>query len=286
MDSSGLNGAFIVIPIRSNVQKRIPSYVTIGLIAINAVVFLYQVSLREPMSTQTVYRYGFVPARVSAWMGGREALQVDRSFNVRTRYGLVPLFTIQMSLPADPQRIILTIFTAMFMHGGWLHFGFNMWFLWIFGGNIEDRLGHGFYAIFYLFCGVCAAGLQTLLDIGSDTPMIGASGAIAGVLGAYLIAYPWARVLTLLPIFFFWQFIEIPALFFLGLWFVMQFFSGWASIAQVQEGGVAYWAHVGGFAAGVLIMLVLKRIERLRRPPSRVEVILPGEQWHRDTWGN
>jgi membrane associated rhomboid family serine protease len=154
----------------------------------------------------------------------------------------------------------------MILHGGFLHFGGNMLYLWIFGDNVEDRLGHGRFLVFYLLCGVAAALAQTMMAPNSPVPMIGASGAIAGVMGAYLVLYPRSKIVTLLPIFFFIQLIEVPAVFFLGVWFLMQFVSGVGSVASAGEpaGGVAFWAHVAGFVAGLGGVLAFRRPERQR----------------------
>jgi len=151
--------------------------------------------------------------------------------------------------------------TSMFLHGGWLHLLGNMLYLYIFGDNVEDRLGHGRYLIFYLLCGMAAGSAQTLLNEGSRLPMVGASGAIAGVLGAYFLFYPGARVVTLVPVFVFLQVFEIPAVFFLLFWFLLQFVSGVGALHSTS-GGVAFWAHVGGFVAG----MVLGPTMRVRRP--------------------
>jgi membrane associated rhomboid family serine protease len=160
------------------------------------------------------------------------------------------------------------VFTSMFVHGGFLHVGGNMLYLWIFGDNVEDRMGHGRYLVFYLLCGVAAAFAQTVLNPDSRVPMVGASGAIAGVMGAYFILYPRSRIVTLLPLFIFVQLVEIPAIFFLGIWFLMQFLSGVGSIATsaVREpgGGIAFWAHVAGFITGVGTVMLFRRPERQR----------------------
>jgi membrane associated rhomboid family serine protease len=153
----------------------------------------------------------------------------------------------------------LPIFTSMFLHGGWLHFLGNMLYLWIFGDNVEDRLGHLRYLVFYVLCGVAAALLHIFTNHGSTLPTVGASGAIAGVLGAYLVFFPGARVLALVPILFFFQLMELPALIFLGFWFVIQFFSGALSLASQPVGGTAWWAHIGGFMAGVIYAFKFKR---------------------------
>jgi membrane associated rhomboid family serine protease len=156
----------------------------------------------------------------------------------------------------------------MFLHGGFLHFGGNMLFLWIFGDNVEDRMGHGRFAVFYLLCGAAAALAQTATSPDSVVPMVGASGAVAGVMGAYFVLYPHSRIVTLVPLFVFFHVMEVPALVFLGLWFVLQFVSGIGSIAAATggepAGGIAFWAHVAGFVAGVSGVLVFRRPERQR----------------------
>ena len=157
-----------------------------------------------------------------------------------------------------------TVFTSMFLHGGLFHVAGNMLYLWIFGDNVEDRMGHARFLGFYLFCGTAAALAQAFTSPDSTVPMVGASGAIAGVMGAYFVLYPRSRIVTLIPLLFFFQIVEVPAIFFLGIWFVMQLLSGAGSIAASATGGVAFWAHVGGFVAGVGGVLVLRRPERQR----------------------
>jgi membrane associated rhomboid family serine protease len=158
-----------------------------------------------------------------------------------------------------------SVFVAMFLHGGWLHIGGNMLFLWIFGNNVEDRIGPVFYLLFYLAGGIAATALQTAVGAGSVIPNLGASGAIAAVLGAYLVMFPRARVLTLI-FFFFITVIEIPAIVLLGFWFVLQFFQGATSVTQHIQGGVAYFAHVGGFVFGVVMALLFFPKQRRSRP--------------------
>ncbi|WP_324717123.1 rhomboid family intramembrane serine protease [Carboxydochorda subterranea] len=160
----------------------------------------------------------------------------------------------------------LTIFTSMFIHAGWLHVGANMLYLWIFGDNVEDRLGHGRYLLFYLLGGTAAALLQSLVAAGATVPTVGASGAVAGVLGAYWLLYPWARVSTLVPIFFFITVVQIPAGIFLLFWFVIQIWNGALAVtaAPTLVGGVAWFAHIGGFLTG-LLLIKWWRVER--RPP-------------------
>jgi membrane associated rhomboid family serine protease len=160
----------------------------------------------------------------------------------------------------------LPIFTSMFLHGGWLHLIGNMIYLWIFGDNVEDMMGHIKYFIFYLLCGVSANYAHLYTNASSPMPTIGASGAIAGVMGAYFILFPRSKVWTLFPIFFFIQIIKIPAVAFLGFWFLMQFFMGFFSlgVSSVARGGVAWWAHIGGFACGALLVFIFKK--RKRKP--------------------
>jgi membrane associated rhomboid family serine protease len=216
-----------VIPLRDVIPSRTTPVVTVTIILVNAVVFLYEASLAEPALERFVFAYGLVPA----------------------------LF--------DPVAVL----TSMFLHGGWMHFLGNMLYLWIFGDNVEDRLGHGRFVAFYLLCGIAAALAQVWMSPLSRIPMVGASGAIAGVMGAYFVLFPHSRVLTLVPIFFFIELVEIPAIFFLGIWFVMQFLSGVGSIGveTTQDvGGVAFWAHVAGFAAGLAGVLLFRRPERQR----------------------
>jgi membrane associated rhomboid family serine protease len=215
-----------MIPLRDVIPSRTTPYITIALIALNAVVFLYQFLLGDAVEALIIY-WGLVPAAFS-WV---------------------------------------TVFTSMFLHGGFLHFGGNMLYLWIFGDNVEDRMGHGRFLVFYLLCGVAAALAQTAAGPDSLVPMVGASGAIAGVMGAYFVLYPHSRIVTLLPIFFFIQIVEVPAIFFLGIWFVMQLLSGVGSIATAAgepAGGIAFWAHAAGFLAGLSGVLVFRRRERQR----------------------
>lgn len=202
----------------------------------NTAVFLYQASL-GPAVTDFVYAYGVIPFRY---------LQI---------------------FPHDPLEM-LTPLTAMFLHGGWLHLLGNMLYLYIFGDNVEDMMGRGRYLLFYLLCGAVSFGSQILLQHNSMVPNVGASGAIAGVLGAYLLLFPRARVVTLLPLFLFFPVVEIPAFFFLGIWFLMQFFSGAATLGRTDalSGGVAWWAHIGGFLAGMLLLRVFLPRNAAKRP--------------------
>ena len=189
-----------------------------------------------------------------------------------TTYGLVPAhFTdILFSEPWRVDQWLLPLFTSMFLHGGWMHIIGNMWFLWIFGDNVEGRLGHGQFIVFYLLCGVAAAALQVIMHPSAGIPMVGASGAISGVLGAYMILFPRSRVLTLIPIFIFPWLVELPAIFFLGLWFFEQLIAGSLSLGRAEvTGGVAWWAHAGGFVCGVLLAIG-NRKPRPRRRRSEI----------------
>ena len=183
-------------------------------------------------------------------------------------YGVVPAQVFawpQSDLPFT--AIVIPFLTSMFLHAGWLHLIGNMWYLWIFGDNVEDRLGHFPFLIFYLLSGIGAGIVHTIFNASTFIPSIGASGAIAGVLGAYMVSYPFARVLTLVPIFVFIQVIEIPALVVLGFWFIMQFFSGTAALTtstNASSGGVAWWAHVGGFVIGIILVGLFPRKDRPR----------------------
>lgn len=181
-------------------------------------------------------------------------------------YGVIPFRFVQI-FPRDPVEL-LTPLSAAFLHGGWLHLLGNMLYLYIFGDNVEDMLGRGRYLLFYLLCGVFSFFAQILLQSNSMVPNVGASGAIAGVLGAYLLLFPRARVLTLLPLFVFFPIVEIPAFFFLGVWFLIQFLSGAASLGRTSalSGGVAWWAHIGGFVAGMLLLRILLPRNAARRP--------------------
>jgi rhomboid family protein len=214
-----------MIPLRDVIPSRTFPFFTIGFIVFNSVAFLFEISLPERSLETFLNSYGVVPARFS-WP---------------------------------------TVMTSMFLHGGWLHFLGNMLYLWIFGDNVEDRLGHGRFVFFYLLCGAAAALAHVFVNPDSPVPTIGASGAIAGVMGAYFVLYPQSRVLALVPLFIFWEIIEVPAIIFLGIWFLMQFFSGMGSIAAgagVQTGGVAFWAHIAGFLAGVGGVFALRKPAR------------------------
>jgi len=211
-----------MIPLRDVIPSRTTPYITITIIVLNAVAWLFELSLSERQLTQFLYIYGVVPAHFS-WA---------------------------------------TLVTSMFLHGGWMHVIGNMWYLWIFGDNVEDRLGHAGYIVFYLLCGIIAAFGQIAADPNSTLPTIGASGAIAGVMGAYFVLYPKSQVLTLVPLILWWQIFELPAIALLGFWFLMQLFSAGEIAVTASShggGGVAFMAHVAGFVFGGVSMLVLRR---------------------------
>jgi len=201
-----------------------------------------------PSSRVPVVNYTIIAANVAVFL--HEATLGPRSEAFLFTYGLVPR-----------EFMVTTLFTSMFVHAGWLHVLGNMLYLYIFGDNVEDRLGHIRYVVFYLLCGAAAGATHALTAVHSAVPVVGASGAIAGVSGAYFLFFPTSRVVTLVPIFLFVQIIEIPAVFFLFMWFVWQVVSGVATLGAASRGGVAVWAHVGGFVAGMIVGPLLRRRE-------------------------
>jgi membrane associated rhomboid family serine protease len=221
-----------VFPINDNNPTRITPFVTYALIAINILVFINELSLTQPQLEQFFHLYAVVPRELTANLNG-----------------------IPVNQPVPEP---LTLITSQFLHGGFAHLFGNMLFLWIFGNNIEDQLGHVKYLIFYLACGILAALSQWFFSTQSGIPALGASGAIAGVLGAYILRFPRARVRTLLFLGPFITFPDIPAIFFLGIWFLQQALYGVASLnvestIGMENGGVAYWAHIGGFVFGAIL---------------------------------
>jgi len=215
-----------MIPLRDVIPSRTTPGVTLSLIALNVLVYLLQLMLADGARDAFIVAFGLVPAYFS----------------------------------------LVNVLTSMFVHGGFVHLAGNLLFLWIFGDNVEDRLGHGRFLVFYLVCGFTAALAQTALDPDSIVPMVGASGAIAGVMGAYLVLYPHSRVLMLFPfpLFVF----ELPAVVFLVMWFLVQFLNGINQLPVFERnaisGGVAFWAHVMGFVAGLILVVLMKRPERAR----------------------
>jgi len=238
-----------MIPLRDDVPSRSIPFVNVGLIVLNALFWLLELMIGYDGLPRFLSQAAVVPA-----------LYTGRDHSL----GLIEVFftTLQPDLG-------LRVFLSMFLHGGWLHFLGNMLYLWIFGDNVEDRLGHFRYLVFYLLCGWIAAYAHVWAEPASRLPAIGASGAIAGVLGAYMTLYPTARVITLIPLGIFFPTVEIPALFFLAFWFLQQFFLGTASLAQGPQvsGGTAWWAHIGGFVAGAVLVWIFQNPRR--RPPPR-----------------
>ncbi len=222
-----------MIPLRDkNPTHRIP-FVNVSIIIANIAVFIYELSLGERELERFFLQFGVVP-----------------------QYVTTAFYSFDVGL-----QTFLPLFSSMFLHGGWLHLGGNMLYLWVFGDNVEDKLGHGRYLLFYVLTGLAASFAHIAIDPLSEIPTVGASGAISGVLGAYLLMFPGARVVTLIPVFMFLQVAELPALVVLGLWFVLQFFNGLASLGYETAGmgGVAWWAHVGGFVAGLILVKPFRR---------------------------
>ena len=245
-----------MIPIRDTIRSETYPVVNSSIIVVSVLVFLVELSQGQSLDG-FIKIYGLVPARYS-----------------------IP----QISAYFTTGQQFLSFLTFMFLHGGFLHLLGNMWFLYIFGDNVEDRLGHFRYLVFYLLCGLASGISHLVINWHSVIPTIGASGAIAGVMGAYFILYPRAKVLTLVPIFIFFQFIELPAFLFLGIWFLFQFLS--AAGASAQAGGIAWWAHIGGFVFGIVFLKLfeflpesgasrkIRKMTRKRTTP-RLQVIRP-----------
>lgn len=221
-----------MVPLRDDNPIRITPYVTYGLIAANIIVFLYEISLPPPVLDAFFRSWAVVPRELSLTLEGA-------------------------IIPTSPVPEWITLISSQFLHGGFLHIAGNMLFLWIFGNNVEDRLGHIKYLIFYITCGILAALSQWIFAQGSTIPSLGASGAIAGVMGAYILRYPQAPIVTFIPLGLFSNIVRVPAYFFLGFWFVQQAFNGLASlntpVDMGMQGGVAYWAHAGGFIFGAIL---------------------------------
>ena len=224
-----------MIPIRDTIPARRVAWLTRALVALNIAVFILEL-LQGSGLESLLYRFGVVPAH---WAVGAASDLLDWP------------------------RLFLTLVTSQFLHGGVLHLASNLWYLWIFGDNVEDRLGRGRFLLLYLGSGIAAALAQLLLSPRSGIPMVGASGAIAGVLGAYFLLFPSARIVTLVPLGWYLKTVQLPAFIFLGLWCLLQWAYGLGTIGQVADvGGVAFWAHVGGFMAGMLGTLALGRRSR------------------------
>jgi len=228
-----------MIPIHDDNPTRNFPWLTVALIAANTAVFAFEITRTPAQLAQVIDSWAFVPARLSD--------------------------------PATLLPAALTMLTSAFLHAGWFHIGGNMLYLWIFGNNIEDRLGPVRFMLFYAVCASAAAMSQTLATPHSETPMVGASGAIAGILGAYLLLFPRAQVIALIPIFFYIELASVPAVFVIGFWFILQIAQGLTALGGTMESGIAWWAHIGGFAAGVLLVLPLlaRGIPRQPRRPRK-----------------
>jgi membrane associated rhomboid family serine protease len=235
-----------MIPVRDSTRSESYPFVTKAIITANVIVFLWELS-RGRLLPEAFLRYAIIPAR---YTHPREAAEI---------FGPFPNMVAAM----------LPFLTSMFLHGGWLHLIGNMWMLWIFGNNLEDRLGHGRYLLFYLAGGLVAGLVHVFTNHASGVPTLGASGAIAAVMGGYFRFFPRARIETIIPPFFFGPTLVLPAVVFLGFWFLLQFFNGALSLGAGPRGvgGVAWWAHIGGFAFGLLACRVVRQRRQTRRPP-------------------
>ena len=235
-----------MIPISTAVPSRYPPIITWVLIATNCGVFLFQQSLSPAELNEFIDRFALIPARFFA--------------------------SADTDLTAG---YFLPFVTMMFLHGGWLHLIFNMWTLWLFGPTIEDRLGHGRYVVFYFCCGIAASFAQAAFNPTSTVPALGASGAIAGVLGCYMGLFPFARIIVLVPILFIPLFFELPAMLFIGFWFLIQVLQGITDLlVPSSAGGVAWWAHIGGFIVGLILIPFIQRPQQKYRAYYADEGIL------------
>ncbi|GGG34004.1 rhomboid family intramembrane serine protease [Caldovatus sediminis] len=237
-----------MIPVRDSVAVREPAFVTWALIGVCVAVFLFQVSLPPRAAEAFVRLYGLVPARYAD-----------------------PAWALAAGLPPDDW---LPVLTHMFLHGGWAHLLLNMWTLWLFGAAVEDRLGHLRYLAFYLACGLAAGLAHAVVNAHSAVPAVGASGAIAGVLGAYARLFPRAWLILMVPVLFLPVFFPVPAMTYVAVWFALQLLQGTAAALLPGEGGVAWWAHIGGFLAGLLLVPLLRRPAPRRRPLYADEGVL------------
>lgn len=257
-----------MFPIRDDNPQILVPVATFGIIALNVLAWAFLQGFgAEPALSASVCKLGLIPA---------DLLDTFRG-TVR-----VPIGEGRFCAASGDATTWPTLFTSMFMHGGWFHIIGNMWFLWIFGDNVEDAMGHVRFVLFYVLCGLGAAGLQIVADPGSTIPMVGASGAIGGVMGAYIVLYPRVHVHMLLLLGFYATTFAVPAVAMLGYWIVVQLIGGVGSIGATG-GGVAFWAHVGGFAAGALLVFLFRDGELLRRHPYHGwrQPPAPTRNWHR-----
>ena len=266
----------MLFPFRDNNPIQRTPVVTYALVAANVLALLWLGRLPENRQQAFVLEHGFIPARL-AQLVDRQPLTVEvPRGRVRTPEG-VKLVVEERTFPPSSREILLSLVTCMFLHGGWLHLIGNMWFLWIFGNNVEDRLGSVLYFLFYLGGGILASACHWAFAPSSTVPVIGASGAVAVILGAYAITWPWAKVETLVFLFVFVTIIELPALLVLGAWFLGQVLEATHALGAGGSGvgghtGVAWWAHIGGFLTGVLLMPLLGDLVGAGSPGH------PGEQ--------
>jgi membrane associated rhomboid family serine protease len=256
----------MIFPFRDINPTRSTPVVTYALVAVNVLAYLWLSALPARQEQMVVLAYGFIPARVGQLIDPKPIIVEIPRRQFLTPEGVVVQADRFQFLPQPPQ-ILLSVVTCMFLHGGWWHLIGNMWFLWIFGNNVEDRLGSAVYLAFYLGGGLAATAAQWLINPSSTSPVIGASGAVAAVLGAYAVTWPWARVESLVFLFVFITIIELPALFVLGLWFVGQLLEAMQvlnlpSNQLAYSSGVAWWAHVGGFVVGMVAMPPLSDLVR------------------------
>ena len=248
-----------MFPFGDTIPTKRWEIVTFLIVAINLCSLLWLQSLPQQQQAEVTARWGFVPARVAQLSDPKKIVEVPIGRQLVINGWIIPVQPV-VSLPARPTQILASAVTCMFLHGGWWHLIGNMWFLLIFGNNIEDRLGHALYAIFYLVGGLAATAAHWAIDPNSTAPVIGASGAIAAVLGAFAVTYPHARIRTLVFLFIFVTVLELPAYLFLALWFGGQLLSGLGTLGGQMDGGVAWWAHVGGFVFGAALMPLLSTI--------------------------
>jgi membrane associated rhomboid family serine protease len=257
-----------MFPYRDNIPLARTPIVTYLLIAVNVAVLVGMSRLPENTRDDAVYRYGFVPARIGQLAHGRP---LEVAVPVVVQIPLIGPVPGQraLELPADRAEIIASCFTSLFMHGNLLHLLSNMWFLWLFGDNVEDRLGRATFVVFYLLGGLAATACQWAHDPSATVPMVGASGAVAAVLGGYAITWPHARVRSLIILFIFITTVELPALLFLGGWFLLQLLEASRPDEFGVAGGVAWWAHIGGFLAGLVMMPLLSGLRPEAHPKER-----------------
>jgi membrane associated rhomboid family serine protease len=275
------------IPFADNNPTHRTPVVTYALILANVLAFLWFWRLEEPQQLAVTFHYGFMPARIEQlWQ--EDVLLVPIGEPQLEQIGLFEVRPVQRAVQLEPDRneILLSAFTCMFLHGGWMHLIGNMWFLFLFGNNIEDRLGPVVFTVFYLAGGLAATAAHYAMYSNSMVPVIGASGAVAAVLGAYAVLHPFARVHTLIFLFVFFTVVDLPALAVLGLWFFGQLISFYGEVRMNMSGGVAFLAHIGGFVAGAVAMPVLNAIiPHPQSPPRREEPEADfDDRWPIDRW--